>query len=177
MEQWKNIKETNGIYQVSNEGRVKRVGKYRNQFIEWESEHILKPAIHDRGYLFVQLSINNKIYRRYVHRLVAEAFIPNLENKPTVNHIDGNKLNNDVSNLEWATYLENNIHAYNVLGKNNKNKKGSKPVLQYDLQGNFIKEYSSIREAQRQTEIYAIDKVCKGQQGRKQAGGYVWKYK
>ena len=177
MEQWKDIKETKGVYQISSKGRVKRVGKYSNQFTSWYDEKILKPAIHERGYLFVQLSINKKILRRYIHRLVAEAFIPNPENKKTVNHKDGNKKNNCVENLEWCTYLENNTHAYEKLGKSQKNKKGSIAVVQYDLKGNFIKEYPSIREAQRQTGIIAIDKVSKGIQNRSQAGGYKWKYK
>lgn len=177
MERWKDIKETKGVYQISSKGRVKRVGKYSNQFTSWYDEKILKPAIHERGYLFVQLSINKKILRRYIHRLVAEAFIPNPENKKTVNHKDGNKKNNCVENLEWCTYLENNTHAYEKLGKLQKNKKGSIAVVQYDLKGNFIKEYPSIREAQRQTGINAIDKVCKGIQNRSQAGGYKWKYK
>lgn len=177
MEQWEDIEETKGVYQVSNKGRVRRIGTYKNQFTEWKSEYILKPAIHQRGYLFVQLSVNNKILRRYVHRLVAQAFIPNIENKETVNHINGDKTNNCVENLEWCTYLENNIHAFRVLGRTNKNNKSSKPVIQYDLQGNYINEYPSIREAQRQTGITAIDKVCKGVQNRTQAGGYKWRYK
>ena len=176
MEKWKTIKEFEN-YQISDNGKVKRVGKYNNQFTEWECEKILKPTKNEKGYLYVNLCKNKKIYHKYIHRLVADAYIDNPENKLCVNHIDGNKENCCVSNLEWNTYAENNIHAYRVLGKTNKNNKISKPVLQYDLQGKFIKEYPSYREAKRQTGIFAIDKVCKGQQGRKQAGGYVWKYK
>lgn len=177
MEVWKNIEETNGIYQVSNKGRVKRVGIYKNQFTSWHNEYILKPAIHERGYLFVQLSVDGKILRRYIHRLVAQAFIPNIDKKATVNHKNGDKTNNCVENLEWCTYLENNVHAYQYLGKTQRNKRGSKPVLQFDLSNNFIKEYPSVRKAIRQTGITSIDKACKKKQNRKQAGGFKWKYK
>ena len=185
MEIWKDVVGYEGIYQVSNEGRIKRIGKYRNQVTEWESNKILKPAIKNNGYMYCQLSRDNKTSPKMVHRLVAEAFIDNPHNKPTVNHIDGNRTNNNVSNLEWATYTENNTHSLYELNNYKKgdrcNKRGSKPVLQYDLQGNFIKEYPSYREAQRQTSIYAIDVVCRGdrqkQKKQKTAGGYIWKYK
>jgi len=180
---WKDISGYEGIYQVSNYGRVKRIGKYRNQFKEWKSNKILMPG-HKNGYLICNLSKNNKTVCKMLHRLVAEAFIPNLDNKPTVNHIDGNRSNNEVSNLEWATYTENNLHMLYVLNdyqKGDRRNQRGKPVMQYDLQGNFIKEYPSYREAQRQTGINSIDVVCRGarQKGRKQAtaGGFIWKYK
>lgn len=183
MEIWKDIVDYEGIYQVSNTGKIKRIGAYTNQTGKtWNSERILKPARKSRGYMYVQLSKNGKTCPKHVHRLVAEAFIPNPENKPTVNHKNGNKADNSVENLEWATYTENNIHSIRVLG-NNKQIEYSvkKSVLQFDLNGNFIAEYPSYREAQRQTGINSIDVVCRGerQKGRKQktAGGYIWKYK
>lgn len=169
-----------GIYKISSLGRVKRVGKYRNQVKEWESNRILKPATKSKGYMYVQLSKNGKTSPKHIHRLVAEAFIPNPENKPTVNHKNGNKADNSLENLEWATYTEN-IHSIRILGNGNRIDAIKKPVLQYDLQGNFVAEYPSYREAQRQTGINSIDVVCRGerQKGRKQktAGGYIWKYK
>jgi len=177
-EVWKDIKGYEGIYQVSNTGKIKRIGKYSNQFgYTWESDRLLKPSPKDNQYLIVNLSKNGKIKQKYVHRLVAEAFIPNPENKPTINHKDGDRSNNHVSNLEWATYAENNIHSIEVLDRDTKNSSDSKPVLQFDKQGNFIKEYPSMREAQRQTGIYGIDKVCNRVKYRHTAGGYIWRYK
>jgi hypothetical protein len=181
MEIWRSVVGYEGIYQVSTSGRVKRIGKYRNQVTEWDSNRLLKPARKNNGYMYCQLSKDGKTSPKMIHRLVAEAFIENPQNKPTVNHIDGNRENNDVDNLEWATYTENNIHSVVKLGRDSKNKRGSKSVLQYDLQGNFIKEYPSYREAQRKTGITTIYVACQGEKRTKKrqmtAGGYIWKYK
>lgn len=177
MEKWKDIKNYEGIYQISNFGRVKRIGNYSNQFTSWNVEKILKPGNNGKGYLFVQLSKNCKVKRYYIHRLVAEAFIPNPLLKETINHIDGDKSNNHYSNLEWNTYSENNIHSIKKLGRDMKNKNDSIPVLQFTKDGKFIKEYPSMREAERQTGIKAIYQVCLGKKYRKTAGGYIWKYK
>lgn len=177
-ENWKDILGYEGVYQVSDYGRVKRIGEYSNQVTHWKSDRILKPCKKDNGYLFVTLSLHNKLKQKYIHRLVAEAFIPNVENKNTVNHLDLDRTNNYVSKLEWATYQENNVHAIEKMherGDKKRNEKDLKAVLQYDLKGSFIKEYPSIREVYRQTGIYSIEKVCKGQ--RKTAGGFIWKYK
>ncbi|MBU3205583.1 HNH endonuclease [Clostridium algidicarnis] len=178
MEIWKDIIGYEGVYQVSNIGRVKRIGTYKNQSMkEWDSDKVLKPATKSNGYMFVGLSKYGKVSHRHIHRLVAEVFIPNPLNKPTVNHKDGDRSNNIVENLEWATYSENNIHSIKVLKRDSKNSSDSRPVLQFDKEGNFIKEYPSMREAQRQTGIDAIDKVCNHYKYRKTAGGYKWEYK
>lgn len=111
---WKNISEFAGFYQVSNLGRVKRIADYSNQNSHWKAETILKPRLHNNGYLRVMLSINNKHYDRYIHRLVAIEFCKN--HNPSkykeVNHIDGNKTNNVSENLEWCDRSYNNKHAY-----------------------------------------------------------------
>ena len=103
---WKAIKDYEGKYEVSNLGRVKSLER-TSRLNKKIKEKILAPREHTGGYLRVQLSRKDF----YIHRLVAETFIPNPENKSQVNHIDGNKRNNRVDNLEWNTPLENNLHA------------------------------------------------------------------
>ena len=101
---WKDIKDYEGLYQVSNFGRVKSLSR---MIKKRKCEEIIKvPSITNKGYYRLPLCKYGKIKYYHIHRLVAEAFIPNLENKPTVDHIDRNKLNNEVSNLRWATYKE-----------------------------------------------------------------------
>lgn len=133
----------------------------------------LKIQKYPNGYAFVTLS-TNKIQNGYmIHRIVAEAFIPNPENKNTVNHKDGNKLNNCIENLEWATMGENNKHAYKTgLRKHHKcwsGKKGlehnkSKEVIEFDLNGKEINRYGSAREAAKIIGISfsAIQQRCTG---------------
>ena len=106
---WKDIEEYEGLYQISNLGRVKSLPKlYKRKYNSYYTkEKILKNNLGKNGYYRVNLS--GKSF--YIHRLVAEAFIPNLYDKKTINHIDGVKTNNSISNLEWATYGENNRHA------------------------------------------------------------------
>ena len=103
MEQWKDIEGYEGIYQISSHGRVR---SFKNGKIK-----IMKPRINDKGYNTACLRKDGKSKYKLVHRLVAEAFIPNNDGKPYVNHIDGNKLNNNINNLEWVTPSENTLHA------------------------------------------------------------------
>lgn len=110
-EVWKDIEGYEGVYQVSNLGRVKRIGKYRNQHTSWESNKFLKVKEGTNIYLYVDLSKDNKVKRYLVHRLVAENFINNPNNCNEVNHKDGNKQNNNVDNLEWCTRNENLKHS------------------------------------------------------------------
>ena len=168
MEVWKDIAGYEGLYRVSNLGNVESLvtGK------------VLKKLPHSTGYHAVVLYKNRKPKRCILHRLVAEAFIPNPENKPTVNHKNGDKHDNCITNLEWATHKENQQHAFRTglkVGVNYKNNKLSTPVSQYDLNMNLIRIYPSMNEAERCGFSCAdICKCCKGK--NKTSGGYIWRY-
>ena len=177
---WKNIKDYEGLYQISNLGRVRSLKRNNT------NGKILKTAINKRGYVIAYFSKNNKKYAKKIHRLVAEAFIDNLENKSQVNHIDGNKQNNNINNLEWVSQSENCKHAYqNKLfekQRNNARKKLSehstaKIVNQLDKNGNFIKKWYSIKEAGiffGNDKPTSIVNCCKGR--NKTAYGFKWEY-
>ena len=177
---WKDIKNFEGIYQISNLGQVKAIN-----YKKTGKKRILKQADNGYGYKTVHLTNNGKGKMFTVHRLVAETFIPNTSNKPIINHIDGNKSNNKVENLEWCTYKENTIHAWlNGLSdfseeqkeKLKHSKRYKRPINQYDLNGNFIKRWESIIEVQRKLKISngCIYRCCKGEKG--QTHGYKWQY-
>lgn len=134
-----------------------------------------------KGYLYVDLYKDGKRHRKYVHRLVAEAYIPNPLNLPFVNHIDGNPKNNNYKNLEWCTAKQNVEHASKVLGVMNgyktANKKREKRVEQIDIvTGKVVAVFDSTREAERQTGINSayISQICRGK--FKQCFGYSWCY-
>lgn len=134
-----------------------------------------------KGYLYVDLYNNGKRKRFYIHRLVAELYISNPDNKPYVNHIDGNPKNNKCENLEWCTALENVEHASKILGVmqqyNAANKNRQRAVKQIDVVTNkVIAVFESIREAERQTGINSsyISQICRGK--FKQCFGYSWCY-
>lgn len=173
-EEWRDIKDYEGLYQVSNLGEIKNK----------KTNRILKPEINRDGYLVLNLYKDKKHKLRPVHRLVAEAFILNIENKPQVNHIDGDKTNNKVENLEWITAKDNILHSYGKLNRKgisiNKKKMGEHPqarkVNQYDLEGNFIKCWSCIKEATQALKIPEgmICGCCRGKY--KTVKGYIWEY-
>lgn len=170
-------------YKVSNYGRVisksREIKANANGGIRFTKEVEKKPSDNGKGYMFLWLYQKSDRVRVYLHRLVAEAFIPNPENKPTVNHINGDKTDNRVENLEWATYKENNVHAV-AIGLN-RNLGGGKPIIQKTLDGMFVAEFKSASEASRLTKISrsAIQECCKpfrDGQGHT-AGGYKWEFK
>ncbi len=176
IEVWKDIPGYEGHYQVSNLGSVKSIERLRRTKgtgITKVCERIVKPTIDKFGYCKVCLFKNGK--RKYCkpHRLVAIAFIPNPDNKPEVNHKDGNKTNNNVSNLEWNTASENMRHAFANGLNGGERKKNRMPVWQFDKAHNLIATYPSIYAAEKKTGIKNIWMCCTGKY--KVAGGYIWK--
>lgn len=159
-ETWKSIKGYDN-YEISTLGRV------RNK------EKVLKAYKTDNGYFHIFLSKNGKQKQFLIHRLVADTFLKNPNNLKEVNHIDGNKGNNKIDNLEWCTRKQNVHHFFN---SNQRNCTKPKSVVQYDLQGNKINVFKSIREASKKVNIDAhyIIYCCKGI--KKTALNYIWKY-
>lgn len=178
---WKDIQGYEGLYQVSNLGRVKSLKRLSNDRGGYRTieEKIKNTRSCRKDYQIINLSKNGTFKTYRLHRLVAETFIPNHNNYPQVNHIDGNKQNNCVSNLEWCNNSYNQKHAY--FNKLNKRRyaefnPNSKKVNQYDLDGNFIKTWNSIIEASTKLNIKhsGICSCCIGIY--KTSGGYKWKY-
>lgn len=128
---WKDVKGYEGLYQVSNTGRVRSLNYMKTSKVQ-----VLKPQRQTQGYLFVRLRKEGKIRTIYIHRLVAEAFIPNPNNYPEVNHIDENKQNNIVSNLEWCTREYN--QNYGTINKRRSEKHKGK-ILSEEHKANISK--------------------------------------
>jgi hypothetical protein len=176
-ELWRPVVGYEGLYNVSNYGRVKSLPRFKNNnggkcFV---SEIILKAKRHHKGYLENSLCKEGICKKHKSHRILAIAWIPNPENKPQVNHIFGIKDRNRAWELEWCTNLENNHHSWNSL--NRKGPDGShckKPVYQVSMDGFFIQEFNSAIEASRATGICHIPTVARGE--RNHAGGYKWYY-
>jgi hypothetical protein len=183
-EVWKPIiKGQRGKYEISNRGRVKSLN-----FNGGKEEGFLKLQRDTKGYYYIMFCINKKPTTFRVHRLVAEAFIPNTNNKPFIDHINTIKTDNRVQNLRWATHKENANNEL-TLKHNSEVRKGKKLSEEHKKKirdgSTACKKilcvetgviYKSIREAERQTNISrsSIGEVCSGK--RKSAGGYHWKY-
>lgn len=180
---WKDIKGFEN-YQVSNLGRIKRKGKImfikddkqKRKYYKRYDELIMKQFKDNVGYYTVTLNC----HRKRVHRLVAEAFLKKSKGKNVINHIDCNKLNNCVNNLEFCTYKENSIHASKngLINLEPAIEKTSKKVDMFDLKNNYIRTFNSISEAKRYLGINrycgSISEVCNGK--RNKAKGYIWRY-
>ena len=169
-EKWKDVKDYEGHYQVSDYGRVKSV-----KFVK---ERILKPFRDKDGYLTVNLCKNHKIKYCRIHRLVAQSFIPNPQNLPEINHKNEDKTDNKVDNLEWCDAKYNNNYGTRIqrITEKNINGKCSKQVLQYSKDGEFVKEWKSTMDVERNLRYdhKHISDCCRGK--LKSAYGFVWKY-
>lgn len=176
LENWRKVKDFN-LYSVSDQGNI------RND----KTGRILKGGLDTYGYPQVILCKNGSRINRKIHRIVAETFISNPDNKPQINHIDGDKTNNEVSNLEWCTNQENQNHFWRVLDNDTHKKNRSishknKGLLSENPNAKSVirledgKIFKTIKEAAIDTGInyHHIGEVCRGK--RKSIGGYHWKF-
>ncbi|MGG6796578.1 UNVERIFIED_CONTAM: HNH endonuclease [Streptococcus canis] len=185
---WRPFPKFEDTYLISSYGNVYSI----------RSNRLLRQRKTKTGYLRVHPSVNGKCKEIPVHRAVAIAFIDNPDNKPTVNHINEDKLDNRVENLEWATNAEQNIHGtriervrantnyksrnidYSVVASKHNyyeiNKAQMKPVLQYDKHGIFIAKFNGVAVAARAIGVNASHICCCLKGRRKTCGGYQWKY-
>jgi len=166
---WKNVKGYESLYQVNNFGKIKSLRFNR----------LLSGSINSNGYKYMMIKVDGKGKLISLHRLIANTFIPNPENKKCVNHIDGNKLNNDLSNLEWCTYSENAVHAFKINIRTNKkgiDNNRSKKVYQYSIDNILINIHGGLREASRNTGLpnKQIWDCCNGLKDF--AFNYKWSY-
>lgn len=182
---WKDIIGYEGIYQISNLGRVLALPKIVNSSKSINGKRITSARIKctrvDRyGYETVKLTDSNSVYKHYtIHRLVALSFIPNPNNYPSINHKDENKLNNTPDNLEWCTVKYNNLYndrqdKINLLLTNGLL---SKPVIQYSLDGVFVREFPSVNQVCRELNIFkaGVSGCCNNRASTYK--GFKWSFK
>lgn len=184
MEKWKDIDGYEGLYQVSNFGRVRSLDKVvyfkdgRRKFMKGK---VLKFKRTKNGYLQIHLYKDNSYKAFYIHRLVAQAFVDNPDNLPEINHKSEDKTDNRVCNLEYCTHLYNMRYGNGQEKRRLKmiNGKCAKAVLQYDLEGNFIREWKSAQEVRRELGFNSgsIGNCCRKLPRYYTAYGYIWRYK
>ena len=175
-EVWRDIEGYEGLYQVSSLGRVKSLDRYITNSLGYTLLYkgvILKPRVSDFfKYYTVQLNNKDRGRSKSVHRLVAETFIPNPDNLEQVNHIDENKLNNNVTNLEWCTPKENINHGTSIERRSEKLKQ---KVAKYSKCGKLIKKYDYMTQVELDGyDQGSVSKVCNGI--RPHHKGYIWRY-
>lgn len=173
MEEWKSVVGYEGYYEVSSLGNVRSITRVKKG-------KVLKPLKRQHGYLGIQLhgkGGNKRGFKTFsVHRLVAEAFIPNPNNYPEINHIDENKSNNRVENLEWVTHKQNMNCGTLVEKRKGRESKRAKPILQIDKNGEIVAEFRCASDAGRKLNLNyknIQNSLYKGQM----AYGYIWKFK
>lgn len=182
---WKDIKGYEGSYMVSNMGRIKSLGNCKTH-----KEKVLNPCVNNHGYLLVSLYLNRKSSSKMVHRIVIETFLSKPSFDKQVNHKNGNKTDNNISNLEWCTGSENVKHAFTtglkaihkgelnpMFGRFGGASNRSKKVIQSNKYGEYLNEFTSAAEAHIITGVNSknISSCCLGK--RQSAGGYIWRFK
>lgn len=175
MEKWRSVIGYEGLYQISNLGNIRSVDRVRSNGKKYKGKHLYTHLIN--GYKVVLLSKNGVLKNHKIHRLVALSFIPNPENKPCVDHIDTNKINNKVENLRWVTYQENTDNPLSSKSqKHAVSNTGCIRVSQYDKQKKLLNIFPSASIASKMTQTSASS-ICNCCRGRiKTANGYIWKY-
>lgn len=191
VEEWKPIKDFEGLYEVSNYGRIKSLAKMvrPNRGGYLHKERVMTSNCKKHRYKRITLKHNGNKTCRYVHRLVAIAFIPNPDNKETINHKNGFRKDNFVNNLEWATQAENNQHSYDIglrespmKGVKGKDHFASKPVYQLDATtGEIIRRFDSLSDAGRflnpKKPYVASSSISSVISGKfKTSRGYKWRF-
>ena len=157
----RDVKGYEGLYAVTSCGKV----------WSYKRRRFLTPVVNKKGYLCINLYKNEKLKHFLIHRLVAQAYIPNPDNLPQVNHKDENKTNNCLQNLEWCNASYNINYGTGIERSSNGHKK---PILQFDLDGNLIREWQSATDVGKEVQ----SNICHCLNGdRKTAIGYIWKYK
>ena len=181
MEIWKNIIGFENLYKISSEGKVKSLGNGKSTNPLHKESKLIKTNVSTRGYEKIKLFKDGKRYYFNLHRLVADNFLFNKDGKREVNHKDGNKLNNAVSNLEWVSASENQKHAYEmglqVARKGSENAQ-SKQIKQLTLDGQLVRIFGSIQEVTRELgfNTFGIIKCCKKEKKYKTAYKFKWEY-
>ncbi|MFT3994747.1 MAG: NUMOD4 domain-containing protein [Dysgonomonas sp.] len=163
-EVWADIADFEGLYKISNKGRIKNTIRNNN----------LKYFINKQGYVIVKLSKNGVRYSLRVHRLMAQSFIPNPNNYPIINHKDEDKSNYCLSNLEWCNHKYNN--TYGSL-PDRKSEWSKRPVIKLSKSGSIIREYESVNDAGIDNNVHPSNISNCLKERNKTSAGYRWKYK
>lgn len=182
--EWRPVVGYEGLYEVNNLGEVRSLDR-TDSMGRLKKGCILRPKYNRKnGYCQICLHNNTDIKYCYIHRLVAEAFVPNddPQNKIYCNHINEVKTDNRACNLEWVTHSQNMRHnglSERIAEKERNNKLNSKEIEQYDLDGNYIRTWPSINEVKRSLGISTggISNCCQHKYGWHTAGGFRWEYK
>ncbi|WP_223611763.1 NUMOD4 motif-containing HNH endonuclease [Enterococcus faecium] len=170
---WRPIEGYEGLYEISN------LGKIKSNFRQGSTTDFLKISNNGNGYMMVRLCKNGKAKKYYLHRLLAQTFIDNPEDKPQVNHINENRSDNRLENLEWVTQKENNNHGnHNLNSAISKRSGKAKKNVQLDLDGNELGRFDFLIEAAKTVNGNSINisRAARNIRNRETAYGYKWRY-